>query len=351
MNKWVAGAVVLVALGGATWLGINRFDNGGYGPNFVSGNGRIEAIEVDIASKMPGRIGNVLVAEGDYVQAGQPLVSMDVMTLRAQRDEAQARLQQARQAVASANAQVAVRQSDLAAAQAMEVMRRNDQDSAARRLERTRILSKEGAASVQELEDDQARVNSAQASVNAASAQVNAARAAVDAAQAEVAAAESMVQAAQASVARVDAELADSEIDAPRSGRIQFIIARESEVVGAGAPILNLVDLDDAHMTFFLPEMETGQVRVGAPARIVLDAFPDRPLPAKVTYVSSTAQFTPKTVETADERQKMMFRIKANVDPDYIDAHRQVLKTGLPGVTWVSLDGSDTWPESLQARP
>lgn len=341
----------MVALGGATWLGINRFDNGGHGPNFASGNGRIEAIEVDIASRVPGRVGQVMVAEGDYVQVGQPLVSMDVKTLHAQRDEAQARLQQAQQAVASANAQVAVRQSDLAAAQAMEVMRRNDLDSATRRLERTRILSKEGAASIQELEDDQARVSSAQASVNAASAQVNAARAAVDAAQAEVAATESMVSAARASVARVDAELADSQIDAPRSGRIQFIIAREAEVVGAGSPILNLVDLDDAHMTFFLPEAQAGQLRIGAPARIVLDAFPDRPLPAKVTFVSSTAQFTPKTVETADERQKMMFRIKANVDPDYIEAHREVLKTGLPGVTWVSLDGSDDWPQALQVRP
>lgn len=350
MNKMIGAVTVFAALGAATWFGVNRFSDEGFGENFARGNGRIEAIEIDIASKIPGRIGEVQVSEGDYVQRGQHLLTMDLTVVRAQRDESLARLQQTRQAVASANALLAVRQSDVAAAQAVEVMRRNDQDSAARRLARTRVLSKEGAASVQELEDDQARLTSAQASVNAAIAQVRAAQAAVLAAQAEVAAAESMVQAATASVARIDAELNDSVLEAPRAGRIQFVIARQAEVVAAGAPILNLVDLDDAHMTFFLPEAQAGRVPVGAPARIVLDAFPDRPLPARVTFVSSTAQFTPKTVETAQERQKMMFRVKASVDPRYIESHRNVLKTGLPGVAWVSLDGSDQWPERLRVK-
>lgn len=350
MNKWILGALAVICMAGATWLGIGRFEDRGFGENFASGNGRLEAIEVDIASKMPGRVGQVLVAEGDDVVTGQPLVMMDVMTLRAQRDEVQARLQQAHQAVASARALVAVRHSDQAAAQAVEVMRRNDQDSAARRLARTKLLTREGAASVQELEDDQARLASAQASVHAAQAQVQAAVAAVEAAQAELAASQSMVQAAAASVARVDAELADSEIAAPRPGRIQFIIARQGEVVGAGAPILNLVDLEDAHMTFFLPEVQAGRVRIGAPARILLDAFADQPLPARVTFVSSTAQFTPKTVETANERQKMMFRVKATLDPAFVQAHRDLVKTGLPGVAWVSLDGSDQWPDRLQVR-
>lgn len=350
MSRWLIGLVLLAALGSVAWFAAKKLDGNGPGDNFASGNGRIEAIEVDIASRVAGRVARILVKEGDHVVRNQPLVNMDISTLEAQRDEARARLQQTVQTVASVNAQVAVRQSDLAAAQAVEVMRRNDHDSASRRLERTRILAKEGAASVQELEDDQARVLASVAAVDAAAAQVRAAQAAVQAALAEVAAAESMVTAAQASVARVQSEIDDSAISSPRNARVQFVIARESEVVAAGAPILNLVDIDDAHMTFFLPEVAAGRLALGAPARIVLDAYPDRPVPARVTYVSSTAQFTPKTVETAQERQKMMFRVKASVDPAYIEKHRAAFKTGLPGVAWVSLDGSDRWPESLTVK-
>jgi len=349
-RSWIVVLLIAASLGTVAWQSFQKLKGNGPGENYVKGNGRVEAAEIDIAAKIPGRVGELYVKEGDYVRAGQPLLVMDMLSLQAQRDEALARLSQTRQAVATANAVVAVRQSDLAAARALEVMRQTELDSAQRRLTRTKTLSKEGAASIQELDDDQARVKAAQASLNAAQAQARAAEAAVVAAQAEVSSAESMVQAAQASVKRIETEIADGHIAAPRDARVQFIVARPAEVVSAGAPILNLVDLNDAHMTFFLPETEAGRVKMGAPVRIVLDAFPDDPVPATVSYVSSTAQFTPKTVETANERQKMMFRVKAKIDQDYIQRNMQTLKTGLPGVAWVSLDGTDNWPDNLKIK-
>ena len=108
-----------------------------------------------------------------------------------------------------------------------------------------------------------------------------------------------------------------------------------------------LVDTSQVHMTIFLPTKVAGQVRVGDEARIVLDAAPDLVIPAKVSFVASTAQFTPKTVETQSERQKLMFRVKGQIPPDLLRKHITKVKTGLPGVAWVRLDPKVTWPDNL----
>ncbi len=322
----------------------------GPGPNFPSGNGRIEAIEIDIATKVSGRIEKILVNEGAYVQEGQALVQMQVDTLHAQRDEALAREQQAIHAVASAQAQHAARLSDLAAAEAVVVMHESDLNAAKRKLARTTILANEGASSKQELDDDQARAQGMQAKLNAARAQAEASRAAVTAALAQVTGSKSLVIAAEATTKRIEADIKDSLLKAPRAGRVQIVIAHEGEVLAAGGKVLNLVDLHDVYMSFFLPEVAAGQVRLGAKARIVLDSAPSQPLPATVTFISNTAQFTPKTVETTNERQKLMFRVKAKIDQSYIDKNTNLIKTGMPGVAWLQLDPSIPWPAELELK-
>jgi HlyD family secretion protein len=117
--------------------------------------------------------------------------------------------------------------------------------------------------------------------------------------------------------------------------------------LAAGGKVLNLVDLADVYMTFFLPETVAGRVALGADVRLVLDAAPGYVIPAKVSYVSSVAQFTPKTVETASERQKLMFRVKAQIDPDLLRRHLEQVKTGLPGVAWLKIDDQASWPQAL----
>ncbi|MPN02350.1 hypothetical protein SDC9_149566 [bioreactor metagenome] len=149
---------------------------------------------------------------------------------------------------------------------------------------------------------------------------------------------------------RIDADLKDSDLVAPRDGRVQFRLAQPGEVLGAGGKLLNLVDLSDVYINFFLPEVVAGRVALGTDVRIVLDAAPQFAIPAKVTFVSSTAQFTPKTVETASERQKLMFRVKARIAPELLQKHITQVKTGLPGVAWIKTDDSRDWPAHLQLR-
>ncbi|MBP0631806.1 HlyD family efflux transporter periplasmic adaptor subunit [Cupriavidus sp. AcVe19-1a] len=301
-------------------------------------------------TKLAGRVDSILVNEGDFVSAGAPLARMQIQTLEAQRDEARAQQQQAINTATSAEAQVAVRQSDKLAAQALVAQRESELDAAQRRLARSSTLSREGASSIQELDDDRARVRSAQAALAAAKAQVAAAQAAVEAAKAQLIGARSAITAAEATVARIQADIADSQLTSPRDARVQYRIAQPGEVLGAGGKVLNLVDLSDVYMTFFLPATVAGRVPLGAEARIILDAAPGYVIPARVSFVASTAQFTPKTVETASEREKLMFRIKAQIDRDLLQKHLKQVKTGVPGVAWVKLDPNTPWPDNLSVR-
>ena len=303
-----------------------------------------------MAAKLGGRVQSIVVKEGDFVTAGQPLAHMQIDTLQASHDEARARHQQAVAAVANAEAQVAVRESDRQAALALVAQRQSELDAAQRRLARSQTLVREGASSDQEVDDDRARERSLQAAVVASRAQAEAAQAAITAARTQVASARASVTAALASVARIQADIDDSALVAPRSGRVQYRIAQPGEVIGGGGKVLNLVDLSDVYMTFFLPEPVAGRLALGSEVRIVLDAAPQLVIPARVSFVASTAQFTPKTVETASERQKMMFRVKAQIAPELLQKHVQLVKTGLPGMAWLKLDAAAPWPAHLAVK-
>jgi HlyD family secretion protein len=330
-----AAALAVVLLGGGLLLHWAPWQAKGPGPGFVSGNGRIEATEIAVATKLAGRVLDVLVAEGDFVKAGQPLARMQIDSLQAQREEAVARLQQAQLAISSAQVQVAQRESDYQAALAVVAQRESDLDTARRRLPRSEQLAREGFFSSQLLDDDRAKVRSQQAAVTAAKAQAKAAQAGIGASRTQVTSAEANVRALQATLARIDVELADSELKAPRD---------------AGARVLQLVDLSDVYMTFFLPETVAGRVALGSEVRIVLDAAPGFVIPAEVSFVASTAQFTPKTVETASERQKLMFRVRAQIDKALLLRHQEQVKTGLPGVAWLRVDPAVEWPAELAVK-
>jgi HlyD family secretion protein len=349
--KRFAPVLVLLAVAAAGVYGAAALRRDEPGAGFASGNGRIEATEVDVATKLPGRVEDVLVAEGEYVEAGQPLARMEVQGLQAQRDEALAHRQQALQAVAGAGAQVALRESDRAAVEALVVQREIELDAARRRLVRSETISEAGSLAAQQLDDDRAGVRSAEAALAAARAQLGAAQAAITAVRIQVTGARSTVRAAEATIARIDADLADGVLRAPRDGRVQYRVAQPGEVIGAGGKVLNLVDLTDVHMTFFLPETVAGKVALGSEVHVVLDVAPRFVIPARVSFVASTAQFTPKTVETASERQKLMFRVKAQIDRELLRRHLDQVKTGLPGVAWVRTDPQVPWPPALAVKP
>jgi len=316
----------------------------------VSGNGRVEATEIDIAAKHAGRIRDILVREGDFVTTGQVLAVMDTENLEAQLRQAEAQLHQAESAVAIARSQVKQRQAERQAAVALVAQRQAELNVAKKRYQRSAALVKRGAGSQQQADDDYASEQSTGASVSAAEAQVAASDAALVTAHAQIAGAESAVAAAQASIERIQADIADSELKAVRDGRVQYRIAQPGEVVSAGGRVLNLVDLRDVYMTFFLPTAMAGRLAQGAEVRIVLDAAPEYVFPASVSFVADVAQFTPKAVETASEREKLMFQVRAQVPRDVLDENLLRVKTGLPGVAYLLADSKATWPDHLAVK-
>lgn len=350
LKKVVIGSSIVVVASVAGVFVWKAMKPSGPGVGFASGNGRIEATEIDIATKLGGRVQEILVNEGDFVEIGQPLALMQIDTLNAMRDEAQAQSRQAVNAVASAEAQVAVRKSDKASARAAVLMRESELDAAQRRFVRTEKLTEDGATPVQQLDDVRARAHGAEAVVIGARAQVAAAQAGIEAAEAQVIGANSKVQATEATVARIEADIQDSRLKSPRAGRVEYRIAQPGEVLPGGGKVLSLVDLSDVYMTFFLPETAVGKVALGSAVHIILDAIPQYVIEAKVSYVASTAQFTPKTVETANERQKLMFRVKAQISPQLLQKHIKMVKTGLPGVAWLKLDPLAKWPANLELK-
>lgn len=346
-GKRMLALLIIAILALLGWYAWSHYVHQGPGEGFISGNGRIEATEIDIATKLAGRVEEILVREGDFVQAGQVLARMQIDSLQAQLEEAQAAHQEAIQAVVAARAQISLRESDVAAAQALVAQREAEHHAASRRSARTEVLARDGSVSRQQLDDDRARARSAEAAVAAARAQVLAAQAAVEAARAQQSGAESRVAATQATINRIQVELTDSELKAPRNGRVQVRVAQPGEVLGAGGRVLNLLDLADVYMTFFVPEVVAGRLALGSEARLVLDTVPDYVIPARVSFVASQAQFTPKTVETASERQKLMFRVRAQIPPALLERYLEQVKTGVPGVVWLKLDADAPWPPEL----
>ena len=306
-------AILLVAAGGfGYWKSLHdRLPEG-----ISMGNGRLESTEVQIAAKTPGRLAEVLVDEGDRVTQGQLLARMDTRTLEASRTQAEAEVLRARQTLAANEANVQLRQSEKLLA--------------SQELKRFRQLAERGFASGQQLDQQQARFDTSNAAVVAAQAQVAAAKAAIGSSQAQV--------------AQLTSEIDDSSLRAPINGVIQLRLAEPGEVLGAGGRVFMMIDPSDQYMNLYLPASVVGKLTVGADARIVLDALPDRALPAKITFVAAKSQFTPKEVETRDERQKLVFRVKLRLtDPGAVPQ----AKPGMPGAGYVRT-ADVPWPANLQ---
>ena len=350
LGKPLMWAVVVLALAAGGYYAWLKLRPPGLPPGFASGNGRIEGTEIDVDAKIAGRITDILVDEGDFVSAGQILVHMDIKTLDAQRREAEAQLERANIGVETAGAVVRQREAERVAAQANIGVRQSLLDQTMARLARVEPMAAKDFETKQALDDARAAFNGAKAAVAGSQAQLAAAEAGVSAAKAEVVDAKAAVIAAQATIDRIVADIDNSSLKTPRDGKVQYKVAEEGEVLPAGGRVLNLVDLGDVYMTFYLPTKQAGEVANGAEARIVLDAFPEYVIPATITYVASVAQFTPKTVETEVERQKLMFRLKGNIAPDLLRKYKQLIKTGVPGVANVKLDSKAQWPDNLAVR-
>ncbi|MBB3975710.1 HlyD family secretion protein [Rhizobium azooxidifex] len=343
---WIVAAVLAVLVVGS-YYAWTTLRGSGLPAGIASGNGRIEAVEIDISSKIAGRIAEIFVNEGDFVEAGQELARMDTAQLVARRRQAEAELARAKVGVETADSLVRQQQAQLEAASALIEQREAELNAAETRRDRSEQLRKSNTVSQQVLDDDRANYQAAVATVAAARAQQAAAEAAVSSAKAQVIDAKAAVEAADAAIESIDADLDDSVLRSPRRGRVQYRVAQPGEVLSAGGRVLNLVDLTDVSMTFFLPTEDAGRVALGSEVRLVLDAIPQYVVPAKATFVADVAQFTPKTVETQEERLKLMFRVKARIEPELLERYIKQVKTGLPGMAYVKVAPDAEWPDWL----
>ena len=374
-NRRIALVAVVIAVaivGGWAW---QRHRAIPLPQGIYQGNGRLEGTEIDIATKNAGRVKDVLVDEGDFVEPGQVLARMDTDALAAELRQMQARIRQAESATAAAKAAASQRRESSVSAAAMVAQRRqakataaelvaqreSEASFAAAELKRSEELLAKGFISAQRVDADRTRLRSSQAALSAARSQMAEAQAAIEAAQSQaaevksaIAASEShvdeskfSVDAAAAAAEKIKTDIEDATLRSPRTGRVLYRTAQPGEVLPAGGKLLTILDITDVYMTFFLPETVAGKVAIGAEARLVVDAAKQYVIPATVSFVAASAQFTPKTVETATEREKLVFRIKAQIDPQLLAKHRTQVKTGLPGVAYVKVDPVAQWPLSL----
>ncbi|MDJ1008558.1 MAG: HlyD family efflux transporter periplasmic adaptor subunit [Paracoccaceae bacterium] len=316
-------AAIVVVIGAAVFF----LSGPGEAPlpdGIVEGNGRVEAVQVDVSTKIPGRVSDIVAAEGDLVAVGDVVARMDVAQLNAQ-------LMRARADVENAKSQVA-------AAQAQSVMARHQLELAKKKISRTEELLEGGNVSRETFDIEVTERDIAQAGVEAAEANFLSAMRSVDA--------------AQAVVDEIATQIADAELTSSVFGRVLYRLAEPGEVLGSGGKILTIVNYEDVYMEIFLPAHQAHLVNVGSEARLKLDIW-DFGIPATVTYVSPESQFTPKQVETQSERDKLMFRIKIRPDQELITHNVDRVKAGLRGVAYVHLDGypEPDWSALLPDMP
>ena len=287
------------------------------------GNGRIEADEIDIDTKYAGRVAELMVDIGDMVSPGQVLARMDTRDIEQSLSKSEAQIRQAQRSVDEAQANL--------------VQLRTTQTLAEQEMDRANSLLKNGWTTQEIVDQRKQALDGAIAGLNAANARVLVA--------------EHALEAAQHDAGFYKVEIADNTLVAPKTGRIQYRLTNIGEVLPAGGKVFTMLDLSYVYMDIYLPTQEAGKVKIGTEARIVLDAYPDHPIPAKVSFVASQAQFTPKTVETQTERDKLMFRIRMRIERERLLAHLDAIRSGLPGVGYVRWDSATAWTKALQGAP
>jgi HlyD family secretion protein len=319
----IFGAAVVVAAGGAGgYYAWTEYQASQLPAGIVSVNGRVEATQVDISTKIPGRVVEIVPHEGDLVSPGEVVARIDTSETAAQLHQAQAAADLARQTFVTRQAAVASDEAQL--------------ELANEELRRTATLVDKGWSTRELLDQRNAQLKSADAALKAARSQVDEARA--------------TVKTADARVEELQAVVDDSTIHSPVRGRVQYRLVEPGAVVPPGGRIATVIDLADVYTTVFLPAPQAGRLRIGDEARVVVDAAPEYVFPAIVSFVAPESQFTPKTVEVQSEREQLVFRVKLQAPLDLLKGIEDEVKAGLRGVGYVRIDPAAQWPAKLAIK-
>jgi len=321
-NRYVvilAALVVVVGGGAAGYYFWRQYQASLLPAGIVGMNGRVEATQVDISTKIPGRVIEIVPHEGDMVSPGAVVARIDTSETGAQLDQAKAAAELARQTLIT-------RQADVASDEAQE-------EFANEQMRRTATLIEKGWSTHETYDQRQEQLKSARAALNAAKSQVDEARASV--------------KTADAKVAELQAIVDDSTIRSPVRGRVQYRLVEPGAVLPPGGKIATVIDLSDVYTTVFLPSSQAGRLKIGDDARVVVDAYPDYVFPATVSFVAPESQFTPKTVEVQSEREQLYFRVKLQAPLHLLKGIEDQVKAGLRGMGYVRIDPTAEWPPKL----
>lgn len=272
--------LVLIAIIITVWA-VNASRNG-RDKHLIRGSGTIEATEVEISAKVSGRIEELHAEEGTRVKKDDLLVKLAYDELSAKGKELDAGIK---------------------AAEAQLAQARDNLSNARTELKRARDLYAQGAYPKEQLDDQETRVAVLEAQERAA---------------------EKMVEQASRGLGSLDTQIADYTLYSPLDG---VVLSKNSEVGETALPgmsLLTLGDLATVWMKVYVTEPDLGRVKLGQKARVFTDAFPDKPHWGRVSWVSDQAEFTPKNVQTRDERARLVYAVKILLDnPD------QTLKPGM----------------------
>ncbi len=289
--------------------------------NVISATGTIEAIEVDVASKVSGQVLDLAVDEGSRVRSGDLLAAVDHAT-------ADIQLRQAQAGVDLAEAQLLllrngarkedIQQGEAALTQAEANLRVARDDA-----KRMRELAMTGSVTPKQKDDAEARLTVAEAQKNAAVEALDKLRRL--ARPEEIQAAEARLAQARAAADLLAKTIADCTIVAPAAGTVTHKAVEAGELVNPGSTVVTVSELDSVYVMIYLTEEEVGRVRLGDAADVMIDAWPGKAFPGQITYVSPEAEFTPKNVQTKEDRVKLVFGVKV-----VIENPEGLLKPGLP---------------------
>ena len=329
--KRILPVLLVVAVGGwAVWH--FALEPGDDSAALLRASGTVEATDAQLGFQIPGRIVEISVREGDRVEAGALLALLDATELEARRDQAAASAAAARAQLAELEA--GFRSEEIAQARAQLAAARDRAADAGRDLERTRTLLEGRAVSREALEKAELAVELAGAERDRVAEQLRL----LERGQRKerIAAARAHADSAQAALAVLDANLSFTGIRAPFGGVLSVRHREPGEIVPAGAAVVTLLDLDDRWVRIYVPENRLGAVRLGARAEISSDTFPDRRYEGEVSFLASEAEFTPKNVQTTEERVRLVYAVKVRITGD---ADHE-LKPGLPADVVVRLGGA-----------
>lgn len=313
----IAIVVIAAVAGGAYFLLRDRSAGDG-----LSASGTVEATEASLGFQAAGRIERIRVNEGDRVKTGDTLAVLDRAELEARHAQARAQLSAAEAALSELER--GARSEELAQAREADSTAAARLADAQRDLARAQQLFRGGAASQEAFDKARFAADVARSQREQAAQQLRLVQAGPRIER--IAAQRAMVQSAQALVRQVGAQLANAVVVAPFDGVVTVRQRQPGETVAPGAPVVTVANFDDRWVRIYIAEHRLGAVSIGEAATITTDTYRDRSYPGTVSFIASEAEFTPRNVQTTEERVKLVYAVKVRITGDTALA----LKPGMP---------------------